>query len=57
MCCCYSALDVIVDENLVEKSAELGKYFVEKLKKHKVRCNKRSQGQGAFYCYRTECES
>ena len=43
-----AALDVLVDENLTEKSAELGKYFIEKLKTIKSSVIKEVRGRGLF---------
>lgn len=43
-----AALDVIIDENLIEKSAELGKYFVEKLKTINSDAIKEIRGKGLF---------
>jgi ornithine--oxo-acid transaminase len=50
MACAVSiaALDVLVDEKLAEKSLELGKYFVDKLKKIKNPIIKEVRGRGLF---------
>ncbi|MCL2234514.1 MAG: ornithine--oxo-acid transaminase [Firmicutes bacterium] len=43
-----AALDVIVEENLCEKSLELGKYFVDKLRAIKCSAIKEIRGRGLF---------
>ena len=43
-----AALDVIVEENLVEKSSELGRYFVEKLRTINNPMIKEVRGRGLF---------
>ena len=43
-----AALDVLVDEKLAERSAELGKYFVDKLKTIKSEDIKEVRGKGLF---------
>jgi len=42
------ALNVIIEENLIEKSNELGKYFLEELKKISSRHIKEVRGKGLF---------
>ncbi|MFL6557967.1 MAG: ornithine--oxo-acid transaminase [Bacillus sp. (in: firmicutes)] len=50
MACAVSiaALDVLIDENLAEKSLELGEYFISKLKKIKNPNIKDVRGRGLF---------
>lgn len=43
-----AALDVIVDENLIEKSKELGEYFLDKLKTLNSSVIKEVRGRGLF---------
>lgn len=43
-----AALDVIIDEDLIEKSDKLGKYFVEKLKTINSAIIKEIRGRGLF---------
>lgn len=43
-----SALDVIVEENLIEKSKELGEYFIGKLREIKSDVIKEIRGRGLF---------
>lgn len=43
-----AALDVLVDENLIEKSEKLGKYFLDKLKTIKSDVIKEVRGRGLF---------
>lgn len=58
-----AALDVLVDEKLIEKSAELGKYFVDKLKTINSSVIKEVRGKGLFIAIelnvkaRSFCES
>lgn len=41
-----AALDVLIDENLVQKAFELGKYFMDKLKEMNYACIKDIRGKG-----------
>ena len=43
-----AALDVLIDEKLAEKSAELGNYFMDKLKTLKSNAIKELRGKGLF---------
>ncbi|MDD3594604.1 MAG: ornithine--oxo-acid transaminase [Candidatus Gastranaerophilales bacterium] len=43
-----AALDVVVEENLIEKSKELGEYFISKLKEIRSDAIKEIRGRGLF---------